>query len=46
MAYPDAYVYELSDRGVERVDYRDTDHYRLTRAFLEDPQAFLRHLFA
>jgi predicted ATPase len=46
MAYPDAYVYELSDRGIERIEYRDTDHYRLTRAFLDDPQAFLRHLFA
>ncbi len=46
MAYPDAYLYELSERGIERVDYRDTDHYRLTRSFLEDPQAFLRHLFA
>jgi predicted ATPase len=46
MAYPDAHLYELSDRGIERVEYRDTDHYRLTRAFLDDPPAFLRHLFA
>jgi predicted ATPase len=45
MAYPDAYVYELGEEGIERVAFRDTDHYRLTRAFLEDPQAFLRHLF-
>jgi predicted ATPase len=46
LAYPGAAIYELSDRGIERVAYEDTDHYRLTRAFLEDPQAFLRHLFS
>jgi predicted ATPase len=46
LAYPGAVIYELSDRGIEPVDYEDTDHYRLTRAFLEDREAFLRHLFA
>jgi predicted ATPase len=28
------------------VPYAETEHYRLTRAFLQDPDAFLRHLFA
>jgi predicted ATPase len=31
--------------GIVRTDYEDTDHYRLTRAFLEAPQAFLARLF-
>ena len=30
--------------GLERADYDDLDHVRLTRSFLEDPQRFLRHL--
>ena len=46
MAYPDAFIYELGDRGVSRVAYEDTDHYRITRSFLENPQGFLRHLFS
>jgi predicted ATPase len=46
LAYPGARIYELSERGIEPVAYEDTDHYRLTRNFLDDPQAFLRHLFA
>ena len=46
MAYPDAFIYELGDRGVSRVAYEDTDHYRITRSFLENPQGFLHHLFS
>ena len=46
MAYPGAALYELSPDGIERVDYRQTQHFRLMRNFLEDPDAFLHHLFA
>ena len=45
LAYPDAFIYELSEHGIERVAYEQTDHYRLTRSFLENPAGFLRHLF-
>lgn len=45
MAYPGACVYQLSEEGVRRVDYRDTDHYRLTRRFLEAPERMLALLF-
>jgi predicted ATPase len=46
LAYPDATIYALGDDGVEVVAYEDTDHYRLTREFLEAPDRYLRHLFA
>jgi predicted ATPase len=46
LAYPGATIYELSDAGIERVGYEQTDHYRLTRAFLEAPERFLGELFA
>jgi predicted ATPase len=46
MGYPDAWIYELSDRGAERVEYEATDHVRLTRAFLGDRERFLRELFS
>jgi predicted ATPase len=46
LAYPDASIYALGDDGIEPTDYQDTEHYRLTRAFLEAPERFLRQLFA
>jgi predicted ATPase len=46
MAFPGATIYECTPDGLQRVAYDDLDHVRLTRSFLEDPQCFLRHLFA
>lgn len=46
MAYPEATIYRLDDSGIEQVGYRDTEHFQLTRSFLEAPEVFLRHLFA
>lgn len=43
LAYPDACIYALDD-GLHPVAYRDTDHYRVTRAFLEQPEGMLRRL--
>jgi len=44
MAYPDSVIYELGEHGIREVAYQDTEHYTLTRSFLEHPDAFLRHL--
>jgi predicted ATPase len=46
LAYPSATIYEIGERGLVPTAYADTEHYRVTRAFLEDPGAFLRHLFS
>ncbi|MFT8363695.1 MAG: AAA family ATPase [Sporolactobacillus sp.] len=46
MAYPDAELFVLSESGMKKTNYRDTDHYLITRHFLEDPQKMLRYLFA
>ena len=45
MGYPEATIYRLDDGGVEAVAYEQTEHYQLTRSFLESPGRFLRHLF-
>jgi predicted ATPase len=45
LAFPGATVLSLDGGSVATVDYRDTDHYRLTRDFLEAPDRFFRHLF-
>lgn len=45
MAYPGAEVLELSESGIESVDYRQTAHYQLTLRFLVNPDKMLRQLF-
>jgi predicted ATPase len=46
MAYPDSLIYEFSESGLRTVEYRDTEHYRVTRAFLTRPERMLQQLFA
>lgn len=41
LAYPEAWIYQTSPRGLERVAYEDTDHYQVTRNFLNRRDAFL-----
>jgi predicted ATPase len=44
MAYPGATIYACTDTGISRVAYQDTEHYRITRDFLQAPEQFLREL--
>ena len=44
MSYPGAEIYELSERGIAAVPYKETEHYRFSRQFLEAPEKILRHL--
>ena len=46
MAYPGAQILELSEAGIRSVDYRDTEHYLVTRRFLQDPERMLATLLA
>jgi predicted ATPase len=45
MAYPDAIIYQFSSSGIERIAYEETEHYRITRDFLANPQRMLKILF-
>lgn len=44
MGMPGAVLYEITENGMDQVDFRDTEHYRITKTFLDNPQAYLRHL--
>ncbi|WP_457279768.1 AAA family ATPase [Polaromonas sp. P5_D5] len=44
MAYPDAWIYACSESGLERIQYAETEHYRVTRDFLQNPERMLRLL--
>lgn len=41
LGYPDAWIYQASEHGLERVEYEDTEHYEITRGFLNRRQTFL-----
>lgn len=46
MAYPNAQILQLSEHGIEPIDYLDTEHYRITRDFLNRHEMMLRELMA
>jgi len=46
LAYPQATIYLLDPSGIAPVRYEDTEHYAVTKAFLQNPQGMLRRLFA
>ena len=41
LAYPDADIYELTQEGIHRVAYRDTETYQVTKRFLQNPEGML-----
>jgi predicted ATPase len=45
LAFPGALLYQLSDTGIEKIEYEETEHYRLTRDFLLRRELFFRELF-
>lgn len=45
LAYPQAVIYEFTDTGLERVDYKQAQPVTLTRSFLEAPERSFTHLF-
>ena len=46
MAFPGAEIKLFDETGVHTVDYRETEHYRITKQFLNDPERMLNYLFA
>jgi len=46
LSYPDALIYECGEGGLRPIAYDDAEPVRLTRAFLDAPERFLRDLLA
>jgi predicted ATPase len=44
MAFPEAQIFSFDSHPVREVAYDDVEHVSLTRAFLNSPNAFLKHL--
>ena len=45
MAYPNAKIVEVTEQGIRETRFEDTEHYRLTRSFLNNPQRIFDELF-
>jgi predicted ATPase len=46
LAYPHATMYMLTDDGIEETTYKETEHYIVTREFLNRPEKMLTYLLA
>lgn len=44
LAYPDATIYSCNGHHLEKITYEATDHYRITKSFLNDPERYMRLL--
>ena len=41
LSYPHATIYQFSSTGIHKINYEDTDHYQVTKLFLNDYQKML-----
>jgi predicted ATPase len=44
MAYPHATIFQMTDDGPQEIAYRDTEHFTVTRRFLNQPEEMLEVL--
>jgi predicted ATPase len=45
MAYPYAVIYSFDHNRLNQITYEETDHYQLTKSFLNNRDKFFRNLF-
>lgn len=45
MAFPNAQILKFSDEGIEPTKYKQTEHYQITKQFLDNPERMLKILF-
>lgn len=44
MAYPQADILEFSEQGIRKVSYRETEHYKITKQFIDSPERMIKYL--
>jgi len=44
MSIPNATIFEVTEDGMDKTKLEDTEHYRITKGFLNNPELYLRHL--
>jgi predicted ATPase len=46
LSYPGASLLSMDGGSIHEIDYRETEHYKITREFLNSPETYFRHLFS
>ena len=44
MAYPNAEILQFTEQGIQKVGYRDTEHYKITKQFIDTPERMISYL--
>ena len=44
MAYPDSEILQFDEEGIRPVAYRETDHYEITKQFIDRPEKMVQYL--
>lgn len=44
MTFPGAEILEITEEGIQSVDYRDTEHFMITKRFMDAPEKMIRSL--
>ena len=44
LSYPNAIVLNI-DNNLEKINYQETEHFKITKEFLNNPESYFRHLF-
>jgi predicted ATPase len=44
LAYPEATIYSCDGDTLDTIEYKDTNHYEITKGFLDNPKQYLKHL--
>ena len=46
LAYPKATIYSCDAEQLTKIAYKDTEHYQITKRFLDDPERYMHYLFS
>ena len=44
MTFPGAEVLEITEEGIQSVDYKDTEHFMITKRFMDAPEKIIEDL--
>ena len=44
MAYPNAEILQFTEQGIQKVGYKDTEHYKITKQFIDTPERMISYL--
>ena len=46
LSYPGAEILSFDETEIKPIPYAETEHYKLTKAFLNAPESYFKHLFS